>query len=612
MLIPREAHLEKWPGNVATDFQRRVLLPGQDSVSLLEEAERRARRLLGLHQVALAIGGQADSQETLQLILSQACQLLRSPAGTIFLLDERSGELRCSVAQSAPETAPGSPTALDKGAPGVAFRDCKTVLINNYPSWSGASSGGLAAGVEAALSVPLRIGERLLGALTVQTYDAGQTFDEEDAWLLELLGDQAATALEQTRLVEQIERRAARLLALHRVSTAISAQSDIGTTLALVLSQVAQLLERQGSSIYLWEKATERLVLAEAHGLPLDKLPASLAPGEGLPGQVWSTGEAVIVDDYHGAEQAIGPRPGGRSAAAGVPLAVAGRQLGVLAVVAADDGSSFTKDEVQLLELFAGQAAIALDNARLFDAATRARAMEELDRLKSEFISTVSHELRTPLTYIHGYAELLVGRHLKTEQVTEAVAEIHGASLRMARLVDDLLDLSRLEAGRLDLRLRELDLAALLRGAVAAARIQAGDQPIDLQLEELPELTADPERLRQVIDNLLVNARLYAPLGAVTVRARLDGDFVRVEVADQGPGIAARVQGRIFEAFYRGSRSEVSPLRGGGLGLTIVRRLVEAHGGQVGLESAPGRGSTFWFTVPIHPPLEMLESPASS
>lgn len=576
--------------------------------SQLDRAERRALRLLALHEVALAIGVQSDPAHSLELILTQARTLLQAPASSVALYDEATDELRITVVQNCEDGTLGRVLAPGEGMSGTAFRDCKTVLINDYCSWSGSSQQGRESGVKAAVAVPLRTGDRKLGALTVLTYDADRSFSEDDAWLLELLGDQASMALEQARLVEQAERRAARLLALHRVSAAISAQSDIGTTLSLILAQATELLKRRGGAIHLWDEARRCLMLARQHGLPAGVLNQSLDPGEGVAGQVWQQGKPLAVDDYRRWEHATPRgRAAGYFAVAGVLLAVAGRPLGVLTLTSLGGGPRFSADEIQFMELFAAQAAVAIENARMFDAITRAHAMERLDRLKAEFISTVSHELRTPLTYIHGYSELLMKRDFEPEMFKEAMGEIYGAAVRMTRLVDDLLDLSRFEAGRLALAPRELDLAELLQSAMAAARVQ-GHENLELDLEPLPTIVGDPDRLRQVVDNLLNNAQRYAPSGTITLRARSGRQSVRVEVIDQGPGISAEDRDRVFEPFYRGAKSEVLPLRGGGLGLTIVRRLVEAHGGEVGLVSAPRRGSTFWFTLPVIAPKKPVRS----
>jgi signal transduction histidine kinase len=536
----------------------------------------------------------------MELILTQARTLLRAPSGSLALYDEATGELRITMVQNCADGTLGRLLEPGEGMSGMAFHECKTVLVNDYGSWSRASQQGRESGVRTGVCVPLRMGDRKLGALAVLTYDTEKTFSEDDAWLLELLGDQASMALERARLIEQAERRAARLMALHRVSAAISAQRDINITLKLVLSQAAGILERRGGTIHLWDESRQRLILAQQHGLPDGVLNHSLKPGEGTAGQVWLQGKPLVVDDYRVWEHATPRgRAAGYKAVASVPLVVAGRPLGVLSLASQDRGARFSEEEVQFMELFAGQAAIAIENGRMFDAITRSRAMEQLDRLKSEFISAVSHELRTPLTYIHGYSELLMGRDFEPDMFKEALGEIYGAAVRMTRLVDDLLDLSRFEAGRLPLVMHDLDLADLLHSAVAAAQVQSSESRIQLRVAPLPTIRADPDRMRQVVDNLLNNAQRYAPTGTIKLRACSRRDEVRVEVIDQGPGISEEDQARVFEPFYRGAKSEVLPLRGGGLGLTIVRRLVEAHGGKVGLVSAPDHGSTFWFTVPV-------------
>lgn len=180
--------------------------------------------------------------------------------------------------------------------------------------------------------------------------------------------------------------------------------------------------------------------------------------------------------------------------------------------------------------------------------------------------------------------------------------EIHKGSSSMVRLVDDLLDISRIESGQLALRLRQTDLESLLRSVVVAFGSQAEGHPLSVELPagRLPGIVADPERIRQVVSNLVSNAIRYSPTGTdIVVRGRTGAGVVRIEVEDHGVGIAADEQRRVFERFYRGSAALTSQLRGSGLGLAIVKHLVEAHGGEVGVDSHLGAGSTFWFTLPL-------------
>jgi signal transduction histidine kinase len=183
-----------------------------------------------------------------------------------------------------------------------------------------------------------------------------------------------------------------------------------------------------------------------------------------------------------------------------------------------------------------------------------------------------------------------------------ALGEIQRGAALMARLIDDLLDFARFESGAAAPERQRLDLHALLANSLASARARAPDRELVLDLEPLPGLDADPISLRRVVDILLDNALRYAPSGTITLRGHHQDDKIRVEVVDQGPGLRSAERQRVFEPLYRGPNSSIQPLRGAGLGLSLVRQLIERSGGQVGLESRPGHGSTFWFTLPLEHP----------
>ena len=230
----------------------------------------------------------------------------------------------------------------------------------------------------------------------------------------------------------------------------------------------------------------------------------------------------------------------------------------------------------------------------------------ELSRMKSEFINTVAHELRTPLTSVIGLAEFLeegIGGDLPPEQqahVVQMLANLH----RLSRLVDDLMDMARMQVGTFQLSPQEVDMAELIEANVAGFAPQAEGASVGLHFEPpaaRPVIEADPVRLAQVLANLLTNAIKFTPAGGcVTVRLQDEGDHARVEVADTGIAIAPEDIPKLFQRF---SQLETSQGKGGlGLGLAISKGLVEAHGGQIGVESVVGQGSTFWFTVPRQPP----------
>src|SRR5882724_6855199 len=230
-------------------------------------------------------------------------------------------------------------------------------------------------------------------------------------------------------------------------------------------------------------------------------------------------------------------------------------------------------------------------------------AIQEANRLKTEFVSMVSHELRTPLTSIQGYAELLLEDKQIPEVQRESLTIVKKNSDRLLGLINDLLDLSRMEAGRVDLHRTSLDLARLIPEVAGSLRplIDAKRQRLRLDLGEvLPAVWADADRVTQILTNLISNAHKYTRVeGSITVAARRDDGFVRVDVSDTGVGLSPEDQAQLFTKFFRARDRSPQAAGGTGLGLVITRLLVELHGGQITVSSAPGHGSTFSFSLPV-------------
>lgn len=222
-------------------------------------------------------------------------------------------------------------------------------------------------------------------------------------------------------------------------------------------------------------------------------------------------------------------------------------------------------------------------------------------RPEVELASTISHELRSPLTYLVGYSELLSTQKDLPPQAQQAAQEIYSEASHMARMVEDLLDISRFESGRVELRLQEVDLTELVRRSIAKAKVISSLHQWEVSLPAaLPRVKADPDRILQVLDNLLSNAVNYSPQeGRIIVKAEPLGDKVRVSVSDQGIGVPKNKQEFIFQKFYRVDSPLKSKIKGTGLGLSLCKFYVEAHGGKIGVESEEGKGSTFYFTLPV-------------
>jgi signal transduction histidine kinase len=275
-----------------------------------------------------------------------------------------------------------------------------------------------------------------------------------------------------------------------------------------------------------------------------------------------------------------------------------GAAFGALAVLS-PQADFFTEDDERLLASLAALAAVAVREARLGERLAEAEAVRELVRLKDEFLSTVSHELRTPLSVVCGYVELLMVRDVAPERAQGMLAEINRAAQLMARLVDDLLDLGRIERGDLHLELEHVDVAATLHDSAVRYQTETEQHHFQIAIEEpLPPALADPSRLRQNVDNLVENAVRYADPGTVVLRASGSAAGLLVEVEDLGPGMPPDVAARVFEKFYRAPQARLSRDRGTGIGLAVVKQLVEAHGGDVGVRPTPGGGSSFWFRLP--------------
>ncbi|HET9205205.1 MAG TPA: ATP-binding protein, partial [Burkholderiaceae bacterium] len=274
----------------------------------------------------------------------------------------------------------------------------------------------------------------------------------------------------------------------------------------------------------------------------------------------------------------------------------------------------FSDKEIDLLKTFADQAVIAIQNARLFrEIEDKSRQLEAANQHKSEFLANMSHELRTPLNAIIGFSEVLTEQMFGevNDKQMEYLLDIHSSGQHLLSLINDVLDLSKIEAGKMELDLSCFDLGLLLEHSATLVRERAQRHGLTLELDVgdgLTEWVADARKVKQVAVNLLSNAVKFTPNGGrVCVRARqlngvdgMSGNWAEVSVTDTGVGIAPGDQALVFEEFRQASGNVLRKAEGTGLGLALVKRFVELHGGQISLESEPGRGSTFRFTLPQH------------
>ena len=412
--------------------------------------------------------------------------------------------------------------------------------------------------------------------------------------------------------------------ALQRRNEYLAASAEIGrlvtSTLdleAIFVRSVNLIVERFGfyyASIFIIEETGFNAVLQEATGKAgkmLKERKHTLAVGSNSTvGKATSSGEVVVInnttlDPLH----KYNPLLPETKAEAAIPLRIGDRIIGVLDIQSTEI-NAFTEDDVAIFQLLTDQIAVGIDNARSYNIAQQAvEEMREVDRLKSQFLANMSHELRTPLNSIIGFARVI----LKgidgpiTELQQQDLTAIFNSGQHLLGLINDILDLSRIEAGKMDLTFDEVNINELIPSVMSTAAGLVKDKPVEMKSDieaDLPTVRADAMRIRQVLINFISNAAKFTEEDEITVKASLEESVagqpsVIVSVTDTGPGIAQEDQAKLFQPFSQVDASLTRKVGGSGLGLSICHHLIQMHNGQIGVHSAAGKGSTFYFTIPI-------------
>jgi signal transduction histidine kinase len=390
--------------------------------------------------------------------------------------------------------------------------------------------------------------------------------------------------------------------ALLRVARRFTGEHGLDVLMRDVLGEALQLLGAGGGEVRRWRPDTLELVEAVRLGVMADQ--TVLEPVEAATNRAASLRVPVVLNDDQPADN-DGAIPGERlttAAVAAAPLLHEGQLLGTLAVFSTTRGARFSLEDAELLELLAGLAGAALATGEAFDRQERAvEELRHLSRAKAEFVSIVSHEFRTPLTGIQGFSEMMRDEDLSVEELREFAGDINKDAHRLSRLVSEMLDLDRMESGRMTIQPELVSLNALIEEVAATARPHAPRHSIELQLDaSLPQIEADRDKLVQILTNLVDNAIKYAPKGGpVVIRSWPDGSSAHVVVRDRGIGIPRDALETIFERYIRVDSPQTRGISGTGLGLPIVREIARLHGGRTWAESPPSGGSTFHLTFPL-------------
>ena len=397
--------------------------------------------------------------------------------------------------------------------------------------------------------------------------------------------------------IQHLERRVARLERIIEVSRVINSTLNLEPLLHNIIQIATDLTATEASSILLLDKKTGELHFEAATGIKGQEVKPIIVPlDNSIAGWVVKEGEPLLISDVHKDprhyHQVDDMTEFSTRSILGVPLRVKDKVIGVLEVLNKIEDRDFTQDDVEALTTLAAQAAIAIENARLFQ--------------QSDLLSEVAHELRTPLTSIRGYSKmLLLAEGIDQEKKLEFTETIHREAVRLGQMINDFLDLARLESGRTYMAQEPVNMSEVINETLTILQPQATERQISIALqvpETLPTLIGDPVRLKQVMVNLVSNAVKYNREGGrVDIEVQIREDELNVAVKDTGRGIAEEDLPHIFEKFYRvdDSEQQEQQAKGTGLGLSIAKHIVEVHGGTISVQSVQGQGSAFAFALPL-------------
>jgi signal transduction histidine kinase len=473
------------------------------------------------------------------------------------------------------------------------------------------------ASVRTLLVVPMLKEAKLIGAIGIYRQEV-RPFSEKQIELVTSFASQAVIAIENVRLLNELRARTSELArsveelrALGEVTQAVNSSLDLQTVLSTILGHACEISDTAGGAIYVLDEAKDEFVLEAGYNMTEEHLAAvrehPVRRGDTVVGQCAERREAVQVPDL--AQGGTHPLFGilqqaGFKALLAVPLLHQDRAIGALLVRRRRAGA-FAPETVNLLQAFASQSSLAIYNARLFrEIEQKSHQLEVASQHKSQFLANMSHELRTPLNAILGYTELmhdgLYGElPAKTRDVLERVQK-NGKHL--LGLINDVLDLAKIEAGQLVLSIEEYSMKDVVQTVVSATESLAAAKKLPLKVDmsnDMPLGRGDERRIAQVFLNLVGNAIKFTDEGEVRIAAKATDGIFSIAIADTGPGIPDAEQARIFHEFHQVDSSNTKKKGGTGLGLAITKRIVELHGGRIWVESQMGKGSTFRFELPV-------------
>jgi signal transduction histidine kinase len=563
-----------------------------------------------------------DLQAVFETVAESSVRLCGADRASVFRFD---GELlRMAVAFNAPQALRDflSQNPIRPGrdsATGRAALERQTVHIRDAladPEYSFRAKD--VDKIVTLLAVPILKGDDLLGVLTIYHLEEIRPFTDKQIALVETFADQAAIAIDNVRLLDELRHRTdelgrsvGELRALGEVSQAVNSTLDLEIVLSTIVAKAVELSGTDAGAIYGYDEQAREFRLRATYGMDqglievltqrhIDLVDPTIAA-------VFAHREPTQVADLR--EEAVSELNGiillaGYRARMVAPL-LRGEDIVGMLVVRRRTPGEFAKNIVDIIKTFAAQSALAIQNARLFhEIEDKSRQLEEASQHKSQFLANMSHELRTPLNAILGYTELMAdGAYGEpSEKMLGILKRLEANGKHLLGLINDVLDLSKIEAGQLTLELSDYSVQDIAQTVRSTLEPLAADKKLGFKVEIAPQLPpgrGDGRRLTQVLINLLGNAIKFTDTGEVAIKAEANNGAFYVSVHDTGPGISAADQAKLFQEFQQADNAMTRKKGGTGLGLAISKRIIEMHGGKIWVDSQPGHGSTFAFTLPV-------------